>query len=488
MAKLISSETITTIVPKIVETPDCFVINGQVYDKHTLEPKKLQTVPFVSSDPDSFMDIKATVDVANNTGFFDDNTVIIDKYESEYSYLFTSDRGGCIRYRKIKTTDDKIEVIYDSFYGGTGNIKVYSQDVKYIYGVITFNPNTSYMFKLTKKNGALSLSQIFSSYSQVTLMKDTALYIYIAATRYNDQFSIIKYNKSSEAITTIYSDNGSSNNNYYTYSTPMLIDENEVLTIRCNKTFNNNGINNLILKKYLIDYTFDKVYEKNVSLDCSSLPKGFILSVDSSESYYYTKTFTSNDEFYFTIFNRKEQMLYVVKRISESHYKVIQQYELALKYNGVIPYNDGKTLFFYTSAYIDCMSFRALEEKFELTSTISGDFKTLCIDKNKLIWLQHKDNSVDMIGINVPTIAEALFVDTELNYSNQDIESKLEVFAKNFDGKLLEADVEVILNGPAYFTDTGSKKKKIRTSANSTLRIPITINNSGYIEANTIIL
>lgn len=490
MAKLIDSQTINKVVPKIIETPDRFVINGQVYDKSTLEPLQFQTLPFPSEHTYAQMNTRCSPNIKRSTGYYDDNNIIIDKYNPECSYVLYAENNGYIRCCKLITKDNSIEKVYETLYSNTGNatLQTFSQDVNFIYGQYIMGAYDTYIFKINKSTGAFALCSLGSTYSQATLIKDTTLFIYVAVSRFNDRFSIIKYNKNSNSISTIYADNGVNAASYYTFSTPVAINENEILAIRCNKTFNANGIDNLILKKYLIDYNYDKVYAKNISLDCSILPKGMIMRFEDSTSINFTNLFTVNDNVYFTIYHRTEKKLYLVKRISDANYSIVQQYDLPINYNGVLPYNDGKTLIFYYNTFIDFMSFRELEEKFERTSSISGNFVSLCVDKNKLIWLQHSDNSLEVIGLNVPTICEALFVDTDLSYVNEDIESKLEVFCKNFDGKLIETDVEVYLNGPVYFTDSGSKKRKIRTSANNVIRVPITIDNSGYIEANTTIL
>lgn len=44
MAKMLNSVCIGARVPKMFETGDGMVINGQACDKSTLEPKKLQTI------------------------------------------------------------------------------------------------------------------------------------------------------------------------------------------------------------------------------------------------------------------------------------------------------------------------------------------------------------------------------------------------------------------------------------------------------------
>ena len=198
--------------------------------------------------------------------------------------------------------------------------------------------------------------------------------------------------------------------------------------------------------------------------------------------------FKNDNGNYFSLWHRSSKKLYLAKQISDSSYKIIQQYELPQTYNGFIPMYNGETLLFFKTEVIDFMSFKKEEERYELTESKWGSFASLSVDKNKIIWIHGQDNNVEMIALNVPTSAEALFVDTELTYKNEDINTLIEVYCKNFSGDLIETDIEIILTGPVKFTADNSKRKKIRTSSNSVIQVPVTITDSGYVETNTFIL
>lgn len=488
MAKLINGATINGYVPKMLETADSFIINAQLHDKLTLEPVKFQTVPVNSNYAEAYMDMHVEPYV-NADSEHDSGTVVVDKYDPQYSYTIFSDAYGRIACYKFKNEDGNIKVENNKFsQQGTGSrVSIFSQDVNYIYGKMTRNAQT-FIFRIAKSTCEFEFCNIGSTYSCLTLIKDTPLFIYYSYSRDNDKFCIGKYNKSNNSNTEIFHDNGLNASSYYTFSRPMVINENEILILRCNKTFVKDSVDTMMLKKYLIDYTYDKVYSKNINLDCSLLPKGALMRVNSSNTWNESFVFSVGDNMYFSLWNKANKKLYAVKRISDSSYSIIQEYDLPYDYNGVMPYNDGKTLIFFNQTSVDFISFKAYEERFEQTSSYSGNFKSLCIDRNKIIWLQHGDHSMEMLGLNVPTSAEALFVDTELEYKNEDIDTYIEVFCKNFDGNLVETNVDVMLSGPVKFSDTDSRKKKIKTSANTVTRVPVTITNSGFVEANAFLL
>lgn len=490
MAKILDSATISSIVPKMIETSDSFIINGQVYDKTTLEPVKLKTIEIPTSETSIQMDSHAHVNQSKKTDFNESNNVLIDKYEPQYSYSIISEVNGDIRVIKFKTEGGNIDKVYQTLSSQDthATFSTITQDASYIYGLMYKARAESYIGKIDKRSGNISFCSIGGEFSRVKIIKENTLFIYYAYSRANDRFAIGKYNKSTNSKTDIFVDNGENTGSYYTFSTPIVFNENEVLAIRSNITFAPKGIDNLILKKYLIDYNFDKVYDRNVDLDCSLLPKGILLRIENSTNWNYTCEFEADDNSYFTLWNREDKVLYLAKKTSDTSYSIIQYYELTQNYYGVLPYNDGKTLIFFTDRYIDFFSFRKHEERYELASNAAGAFTSIGIDRNKIIWLQHSDTATEMIGLNVPTITEALFTDTDINYENEDIETFIEVFTKNFDGELIESNVEVILNGPIKFSDTGLSNKKIKTSRNAVVRVPVTITNSGFVEANSIII
>lgn len=490
MSKIIDSTTITGPVSKMLETPDNFIINSQVYNKETLEPIKLNTLYVASTDVDIIMNIYAKSNSNNNLDYYSTNTVLTDKYDPKYSYTMNIDRQGYFKIAKFMTNEDESITLQNEYSRGLNftYFTIYSQDVNYIYGVYTNDSFNNVIFRINKKTLLIDLTSINGSYSRITLLKDTPLYIYYSYSTAADNFYIGKYNKSNNSKSDIYNDNGTVVDGFNSFFRPMLSSDNEIISLRTNKSFNNLGIDNIILKRYIIDYDYEKIYSRNIELDCSLVPKGMIQRINSTSNFTECFYFEKNDKQYFSFWNKADKMLYLASKTSENLYSIIQVYELANSYYGVIPYNNGETLIFYNPTSTDFLSFRDLEERYELSTALRGNYKSIGIDKNNTIWVQDENNSVEMIGLNVPTIAEAVFVDQQLDYKNNDIETFIEVFCKNFSGSLIETTVEIFLTGPIYFSDTKIKKKKIKTSANNTIRVPVTITNSGLVETNVKIL
>ena len=490
MATILDNQIINSIIPKMVETANEFVINGQVYDKSSLQPIKFNTLPLTSDNVDTCLNTSAFTNKAVNSAYFSDNLVIVDKFKPEYSFTIIVDRSNTIRIHKILTEDNKLTkvatVSNDSY--SEPRLSIFSQDVKFIYGQAYDNSGASYIFRINKETCEISFRSIGSAKSRISLIKETSLYVYYAYSRTTDHFAIGRYNKSANSTSDIYTDITSTNVSENTFSEPMVINENEVLMLRANKTFNPSGNDNYILKKYVIDYSFEKVYSKNIDLDCSLLPNGFLTRIADSVNWMNCNYFKNDNGNYFSLWHRSSKKLYLAKQLSDSSYKIIQQYELPQTYNGFIPMYNGETLLFFKTEVIDFMSFKKAEERYELTESKWGYFASLSVDKNKIIWIHGQDNNVEMIALNVPTSAEALFVDTELTYKNEDINTLIEVYCKNFSGDLIETDIEIILTGPVKFTADNSKRKKIRTSSNSVIQVPVTITDSGYVETNTFIL
>lgn len=488
MSKLLDSSTIKGIIPKMVETSNEFIINSQVYDKDTLDPKKFNNLYIQSATNDIFMNIHAKVNVNNHSKYYTKDCIITDKYDPNYSFTMFCDTNGLFRVFKFINKNNKLEIYkeltatYSFLY-----FEIYSQDVNYIYAYSCNKEYENNIFKVNKETLQITSVNIVSKYSNLTLLKDTPLYIYYSYSKGADNFYIGRYNKSDNSKTDIYNDNGLGEKTCWSVFSCMQLNETEIISLRTARSFNNLSIDKLLLKKYIIDYDFEKVYYKNLELDCSLIPDKYIPRIDSTTYFTQCHYFTIKNKEYFIFWNKGDKKLYLASKTSENVYTITQIYEFANSYYGLIVYND-KTLILYNSNSIDFLSFRTLEEKFELSTSLKGGFTSIGIDKSQCIWVQNIEGSVDIVGLNVPTIAEALFIDQQLNYENSDIETFVEVFCKNFNGDLLVANLEIFLNGPIVFSDTKSKKRIVKTSSNNTIRIPVTITNSGIIETNIKIL
>ena len=483
MAKFLDKVSITGTVPKMLETTDSFIINAQVYDKVTLEPKKAQSVSVTSSHADIKMNTNTMTDIARNN-FYDENNIIMDKYDSKYFYTVFVERNSALRMCKFKKEDDKLELVYQKYENNTNGFSasIISQDVGNIYVLYFDDAVTTGIAKIDKETFKVHKCAIGAECSRIRILKENSTYIYYAYSKSKDIFCIGKYDKYAASKTDIFYSESAINTNFYTYSDPIVNNENEVLAIRVKRAGDDPSTDRLVLKKYLIDYDFERVYESNIDLDCSILPSGKITNINDKKQWYHTSTLKTKNNEYFVLWNRLEKTFYLIKKLTDYSYSVIQSYQLGSSFNGVIPYNMGKTLIFYNYQNISFMSFKENEERFEISSTYMGYFTSMGIDRNGLVWVQHETGQVDMLGVEIPSSSEAIFVEQQIEYRNEDFETYIEVFCKNFDGNLVAANVDIILIGPVEFSDTRSQKKRIKTSKSSPTRIPVTITNSGFIE------
>lgn len=240
MATILDNQIIDSIIPKMVETANEFVINGQVYDKSSLQPIKFNTLPLTSDNVDTCLNTSAFTNKATNSAYFSDNLVIVDKFKPEYSFTIIVDRSNTIRIHKILTEDNKLTKVATVSNGSYSEprLSIFSQDVKFIYGQAYDNSGESYVFRINKETCAISFRSAGSTRSRMSLIKETSLYIYYAYSRATDYFAIGRYNKSANSTSDIYTDITSTNVSGNTFSEPMVINENEVLMLRANKTFN----------------------------------------------------------------------------------------------------------------------------------------------------------------------------------------------------------------------------------------------------------
>lgn len=487
MAKILDGSILNTIVPKMLETTDSFIINGHVHDKLTFEPGKFKTLGVGCDTARAYMNTSVIMDSPRTGSCYSDNNVIIDKYNAKYSYSIINDTNAYI-ITKFKTENDitVIEKIYKVSLADA-SIVYFSQDINKLYCKL-MNGSTSSIIAINKGDiASITTTSVGAINSQLTLIKDSPLYIYYTFSRTTNLFYIGKYIKQTGAITNFYSDIGETITNNM-YGEQLIISDNEIVALRSSKIFNKDNIDKVIVKKYLIDYEYEKVYSREIDLDCSILSQGLLKTWNSLQDFFVFNNFTLNDTMYFYIWHKSEKTLYLGKKMSDSQYSIIQSYELPKIYKGVLPYDQGKVLMFYDVNTVNFISFSEFEERFEQTNSLHGTFLSLGIDKNKTVWLQHNNYQVDNIGINVPTSSNAEFQDLDLEYINQDIESYVNVYTKNFNGNLVESNIEVLLSGPVVFSDTNKQIKKIRTTSNAVTRIPVKITCSGTIEVNAFIL
>lgn len=481
--KLLDSTVISNKQPRMVELLDKMVINGHVYDKTSLTPDKMSYLPIVADTLDMFLNNVARPAQKNRITY---NNVIQDNKDSKITYVIENSADRACLHKIQKNTDGSFShlgIVYEN----SSEYQYIDQDGLYIYLKLRYVGEVYYITKVNKLTLAKANTHIVTSpETKINLVYKNDTDIYFALSYDRDKLAVYKYQRYTNALTILKNDYPAEE--AFLFSCLGVQDNsNGVLVARNEKTFS--GERKLILKRYLVDDYNQKVYDKVINLDCTLLPGNKIPLITSSTDSWkieYFKRDLSEYIIIYELYNHKK--LYLLKKTKEDEYTVIQEITLGLSYNGLIAHNNCRTLIMYNQTQVGFYTFSDFEERFELTHSEFHIFDCLGVDKSQRIWIKNTYQEVLLLSENNPIKAEVEFALEDATYQNEPIETTLQVYAKSFTGGLITSDVEIVLNGPIYFTDTKTQVKRIKTLSTNPTIIPVTLTGVGFVEANVNII
>lgn len=481
--KLLDTSVLTNKQPRMIELTDKLVINGHVYDKTSLTPDKMSYLPVVADTLDMFLNNAVRPNIKNRITY---NNVIQDNTDSKITYVIENSNNRCCVYKVQKNSDGTFTNLGTAL-ETSSEYQFIDQDGLYLYLKLRYSGEAYYMTKINKLTLAKSNTHIVSSSeAKINIIYKNDTDIYFALSYDRDKLAIYKYQRFTNALTILKNDQPTEVVfNFSCFGTQDST--NGLIMARNERSFN--GESKVILKRYLIDGYEQKVYDKAIQLDCSLLPGNKIPIITSSTDSWKVEYFKRDASEYlilYELYNHKK--LYLLRKTKEDEYTVIQEMALGLSYNGLMIHNNCRTIILYNETQVGFYTFSDFEERYELTHTEYHIFDGLGVDKSQRIWLKNTYQEVLLLSENNPIKAEVEFSIEEATYKNQPIETTIQVYSKSFTGGLITSDVEIVLNGPIYFTDTQTQIKKVKTIASSVTTVPVTVTGVGYVEANVNII
>lgn len=513
-----SSNTISSKIPKIIETDKHFIMNTQVYDKQTLKPIPMKFFAFNPSVnmhnssilSSSVMDGNSEFNQLQNNCHRIGNykNIIKDKYNANVFYLTSRYYQNHFMCRIIEDNNNyTIDKIVDtSSFGLYSNsysdfIVLYETDNDFIVwskSASYYNTFTDYLgdviLKINKKS--LSVVRILeeNTANNTYYMEHHGNTGYILRMAHVAGFRIYKIDSTTNQYTVINAYIPTANGYNNIGSNPINIDGYYYfLLMKYDKT---TGYK-YAFAKLKLDTTNDTMsydiieinnyddYKINSSTGNTSL--GFNINVrhqiqifKQNENVYISCTIYGTEVLRTEFFQHKQ----VLFKLKDNIIEIKQIIPLTDGCKGVLFVDEDykKPVFVMTNSYL-FYSFDSTKEKFINTFGKSGIYKIVGFDSMGRFITQTTDNAIEMLTETNACILKADF-NEELydKNSNNELQTEISFYAKNFLDEYIETNVKLTLIGSVVFQENNSKELITTTSKNGIITKPVIINGYGSIE------
>ena len=526
--QLMNKDTsITERTPAILETPDHFIINTQVYDKQTLKPISMK---FANLLHNNFISVILNTSVQNI--YYENNVsgsywpvmrqrignyknIIKDKYDENLFYLlYKINNNNLSAIAKIRKNNNEYIVekaltscdirVFGNYNFTWSDLKIlYETDTAFIISLEVLcwhcHPNAyhyeCYAFTIGSLNkNTFTYSEIRGVYDYGNVQhyfmeaKDDLIYILEAC---NNNYTIFKINISSFTHTQVGDAITGTN---YVVSNPIKInDYYYVIFDNYNETSGHRygfkkiklDINNDTMTNEIVEIINYDSYKMDSSSD-NSLPYGFEVS-------HQLQTFESNGHVYVecTIYglpswiDKPYQCKHVLLELKEDGFYIKQIIPLTDGVNGVLFINeDYKKPVFIQSNYA-CLfySFNEDTQEFVQIFKLGGTFISAGFDTLGRFIAQHTNGAVEIFSETNASILKADFNDEIYNLDDkQEIDTTVSFFAKNYLDEYIETSVKLTLIGPVIFKENNKNTLSISTLKSGIRTVPVTITGNGNIE------
>lgn len=516
--------TIGSNIPKIIETPEHFIMNTQLYDKQTLKPIPMKfSIPIQNNYTSIILNtsVHDTSKEQNNLlarycqriGNY--KNIIKDKYEEDIFYIIakwnSDDSQVILRIRKNNEEYLIEKQLVSNQFGNTewnskSDFKILYEtetDFVYEYKGDYYNHNTSHtntcytLGKLNKKtfDNTYFLTNNRNYINQTYCLEYSNDIGYVLRHNYNN-FYVYKINTSSNVLTQIgdtiiigdtiekgrrLCSNPIKIGNYYYFLTNKYnssISENKYVFVKINLNTTNDTISYEIIEisNYYSDYKMDN---------------------SNNLDFYYNlwhqlQTFESNGNTYISCtiyappnqFSYQTQHKHVLFKIANDNIEIKQIIPLTDGCKGVLFLNEDfkKPVFVMTNSCL-FYSFDETKQGHINTFKIGGIFLVVGFDTLGRFIAQHTSGTIEMLTDTNACILQADFAEDLYDKDDSSkIDTTVSFYAKNFLDEYLETNVKLTLTGPVVFKENNEKTLVISTLKTGLRTVPVTITGYGNIE------
>jgi hypothetical protein len=506
MAKIIGSASFNGSVSKLVELPDEYIINGQVYDKSSFGPKPLDFCPmYVSGNCEPILSQTVVVDPSWMLHNKTKNAVLIDSNDPSICYVAQIGAYNAIpNITKLRRTVMGLETTVIAPYNYAPSYEFISQSTDRIYVLSNrYQENgngTAMIFAINKTTMAIEIPATLNYYSRVKILKDTPGFIYFTQSYTSNAFYIMKYNKVTAAVTMLI-DDSKGGYNVPQIGTDVKMSGNTMTFFGVRDGFwkdTTKGYHWNCFRKYTVNLDTDISTAADVTLDTTVIGTGNVFAVisDSNNGISYEMfTHVDNGKNYVTlvIYNvgpainitAGRSAMYTFEMIDDDNWKLVSYRKFTpFIPKGMLTLYSNKLLILADDNTLNFFNWNTNTQTFERTAQFPMAVKIFGIDMNNNIWVQKSDRSIEIFSNTVPMEIYADYILDDYAYDGTDISSNIQVYARNYTGQYLTNTIQLTLTGPVKFTDTGLKTKTVTTSNLNPITVPVTIYGQGLLNVN----
>lgn len=499
--RILDSTCITGNVSKILETPDGFAVNAQIYDKNSIAPIPLSFLSIPVS-VDNEMLLYQTGYVAGpwtknsgNCGYIIDNTdpnsyyIVVNSLNGNTSgiYKITKNNNG--------TFTTSVNILgsnpYSTFFDIIG------QDSQNVYYSLNRNYGGAYSYIGSFNKTTLATQNVNINTGTFKVLKITDMYIYVATNNTSaDTLYIIKYNKVSNAYTIVFSDTTSTGYYYDNIVSDMSTDG----VFYCKRDGKGFGMSDhfICYRKYVLNTDKDTVTATTVTLDNGKYPSSQILInagsnvamtnymfgfTDSVTGKKYMSCLVYNKGTGVIVLNPSDSALYTYEMVDADNWKLVSYKNFApVLYKTALPLFGNQTLILAHEYGAHIYMWNPGLLSYQKVSSYDIPIYAVGCDGNNRIWIQYKDKSIELASKNIPTTVISDFDKDSYDYQKQDILTSVNVAIQNYKGEYISREITLLLFGPCKFTSNGSSQLKVTTTTDGLLSVPVTVYDEGNLE------
>lgn len=512
-------------IPKLIETPEHFIMNSQIYDKQSLKPVPMEfEVDIATQSNEPYISLKHYLDCmryyhgARCFYYNQDNLeknkdcLIQDKQDSNVFYLLRqmNSHDSDVLFR-IERANKKYYITHKwSNYGHPNGVSNYNHkgDINIIYETDDFfvvivrtqhyahngyESNYSNVYKLRKKDFALTGygvgTQLWPN-AYLLHAYDNIVYIVSTATNVNN-VCITKVNLSSDVLEEIIVYNNPNSfsvdcnfielNGYYYamgtfYNTDTDKNKREYKLIKLSLNTSDDTTS-----YELLDIPHDVRLENAITNE--AVLQYTLRKIDVNGQIYLSCLISQTGNGETTSYNRAYQCKLITFLFNETSLSVVDVIPLTDGCRGSLIYNDSEHLILYMSNGVLFYVFDRTKKKFVKTFDKPGLFKVIGLDSLNRFITQNTDDVIEMLTeLNACTLyadfAEELYDKSQ----SSEVDTTVSFYAKNFLDEYLETNVKLTLIGPVVFKENNQKTLVIQTLKTGLRTVPVTITGNGAIE------
>lgn len=510
---------------KVVETNDGVILNAHYYDKSTMTPQPLTTIPLEGTALDLCLSkriVKSHVNGSYGTveTYGKESLTVVDSYDDTITYVFAENNRTTSINPSITKISEKngVAAIENTVNMSAGYFvngmcwRVYdvlgqSKDNLYVLGSTVYTSNGSSYYgwytgvlTINKTTLAMTVTETFSRYFNASKICETPLYTYILVQGSKNAHTMKRLNKSTAKVETCTVTSNAGTSAAYTISQGskgIEIEDGKFLSYSVREISGNLAFIHRVIDtnddaldtccKYVEDVTTVNA-ENGLDVDADAIPMAnnyrlrWQLEVNEANGNHYLNVLFYDVSESISTYNGKYGIY--TYRINKDTYELTLTGKTVIP--GVIPFgmianNKHNGLMAVTANSLRYYEFNVAKECWEETYLANDAIYSAGFDLSDNIWYATTAGVVEMITPESPVDISLAMEEAGYQYDGNDIDTNLVISAKDMNGDKVAAKIKLVIKGSAVFTSSGTKTTTTTTLVGQDLKLPITIKDGGQV-------